>query len=152
MTGASAKSVHWGGTTRGRTLFKSDSRFCVKFCGRSQPVIDYPVFITTKDKTSQVSLFSKWISIFIFFHNLAYTTNLCLPRYRRQKCLLVFRMVNFRYRVTTPEMPRHFIEQLLETKLSWTMNHSASGRNYRCNILSREYFGVSFIFCREDGD
>ena len=123
MTGSDAESVRWGGTTRGRTLLKSDSRFCVKFCGRSKPIIHYPVFITTKERTSKVSLFSKWIFHFPFVHDLAYTINLCLPWQRRQKCMLVFRNVYFRNRVVQlgfgkgfrsarhqrQQMPLHFI-------------------------------------------
>ena len=93
MIGSDAESVRWGGTTRGRTLHKSNYGFYVKFCGRSKPVIHYPVFITTKEKTSQVILFGKWIFHFPFVHDLAYTINLCLPQQRRQKCLLVFRNV-----------------------------------------------------------
>ena len=70
MTDSDAENVWWGGTTRGRTLLKSDSGFYMKFCGRSKPVIHYPIFITTKEKTSQVGLFSKWISHFPFVHAL----------------------------------------------------------------------------------
>ena len=70
MTSSDIESTRWGGTTRGRTLLKSNYGFCVKFCGRSKPVIHYTVFITTKEKTSQVSLFSKWISIYLLFMTL----------------------------------------------------------------------------------
>ena len=68
---------------------KSDSGSEWKFCGKSKPVIHYPIFISTKTrKQSQVSLFSKRIPISILFTTLSIYFTLCLPRQWRQKCLM----------------------------------------------------------------
>src|SRR6185369_3272612 len=89
MTGSTAESDLRGDTRRARVLLKSDSGSECMFCGKSKPVIHYPVFISTKTrKQSQVSLFSKRISISILFTTLSIYFTMCLPRQRRQKCLL----------------------------------------------------------------
>jgi len=73
MTSSATESKIWRRLTCGRTLLKSDSELGVKFCGKSKPVIHYPVFISIKDrKQRQVSLFSKRIPILILFITFAY--------------------------------------------------------------------------------
>ena len=124
MTGSTVESDLRGDMRRARILLKSDSGSEWKFCGRSKPVIHYPVFISTKTrKQSQVSLFSKRILILILFITLSIYFNLCLFRQRRQKYLLAPTSVTTgkqRWRLQTP---------IGVAGISWTMNKSASARN-----------------------
>ena len=140
MTGLAAESEIWGGTIRGRTLLKSDSGLGVKFCGKSKPVIHYLVFISTKDrKRSQVSLFSMRIPISILFTTLSIYSTLCLPRQRRQKCLLAPANVTTGDQRWCPQTPRGV------AGISWTTNKSASARNTAVAFYPGVYRGVIYI-------
>ena len=137
MTGSAAESEIWGGTIRGRTLLKSDSGLEWKFCGKSKPVIHYPVFISTKTrKQSQVSLFSMRIPMSILFTTLSIYSTLCLPRQWHQKCLLA------PTNVTSDDARRR---QVWGGSISWTMNKSASAQNTALAFYPGVYRGVIYI-------
>ena len=140
MTDSAAESKIWGGTTRERTLLKSDSGLGVKFCGKSKPVIHYPVFISTKTrKQSQVNMFSKRIPISILFIILSIYFNLCLPQQWRQKCLLAPANVTIGKQRWRPKMPNGV------AGISWTTNKSASARNTAIAFYPGVYRGVIYI-------
>ena len=62
LTDSAAGSETRGGTTRGRTLLKTDSGFSMKLFGSSKPGIHYPVFIT-KENIGKVNLLRHWQSL-----------------------------------------------------------------------------------------
>ena len=141
MTGSTAESDLRGDTRRAHVLLKSDSGSEWKFCGKSKPVIHYPIFISTKTrKQSQVSLFSKRIPILILFITLSIYFNLCLPRQRRQKCLLAPTNATTRGERWRPQTP------IRVACISWTTNKSASARNTNVAFYSGVYRGVIYIF------
>ena len=143
MTGSTTGSDLWGDTRRARVFLKSDSGSEWKFCGKSKPVIHYPIFISTKTrKESQVSLFSKRIPISILFITLSIYFNLCFPRQRRKKCLLAPTSVNTGKKRWCPQMP------IGVAGISWTTNKSASARN----TVEVFYPGCHLYFRRKGGE
>ena len=123
-----------------QVLLKSDSGSEWKFCGKSKPVIHYPIFISTKTrKQSQISLFSKWILILILFITLSIYFNMCLPRRRCQKCLLASTSVTTGKTAMTPT------DANWGGSISWAMNKSASARNTTVAFYPGVYRGVIYI-------
>ena len=137
MTGSTAESEIWGGTIRGRTLLKSDSGSEWKFCGRSKPVIDYPVFISTKTrKQSQASLFSKRIPISILFTTFIYIFHSVPSPAMAPKMLVGAYQHHQRWRPQTP---------IWGGSISWTTNKSASAWNTTVAFYPGVYRGVIYI-------
>ena len=122
---------------QGWTLLKSDSGSEWKFCGKSKPVIHYPVFISTKTrKQSQVSLFSMRILITIFFHNFIYIFHSVPSPATAPKILVGTYQRHQRWRPQTP---------IWGGSISWTTNESASARNTAVAFYPGVYRGVIYI-------
>ena len=138
MTGSTAESDLRGDTRWARVLLKSNSGSEWKFCGKSKPVIHYPVFISTKTrKQSQVSLFSKRIPISILFTTFIYIFHSVPSPATAPKMLVGAYQRHQRWRPQTP---------IWGGSISWTTNKSASARNTAVAFYPGVYRGVIYIF------
>ena len=137
MTSSTAESDLQGDMRRARALLKSDSGSKWTFCGRSKPVIHYPVFISTKTrKQSQVCLFSKRISISILFTTIIYIFHSVPSPATAAKMLVGAYQHHQRWRPQTP---------IWGGSISWTTNKSASARNTAVSFYPGVYRGVIYI-------
>jgi hypothetical protein len=56
-TGSVAERMIWRGTMQGQTLLTSFSVFSMKFVGKGEPVVHYPIFIQAGENKSNNSLY-----------------------------------------------------------------------------------------------
>ena len=73
MTGLAAESGLRGDTRCARVLLKSDFGLGMKFCGKSKPVIRYPIFISTKtENKAKLACLASEYQFSIWFRTFAY--------------------------------------------------------------------------------